>query len=187
MSTYLLGDIQGCYDTLQRLLEKIAFDPASDQLWSCGDLVNRGGQSLEVLRLLKSMGDSVSVTLGNHDLHLLAYNYRFPDGGSHNQEFEAILAAADRESLMEWMCAHPLAIWSQEHQMLRVHAGVIPPWTWQNAVSAGNEVSAVLQSDKREQFLENLYGNKPQALARRSKGLGAFASDQQHPHAFALL
>ena len=72
MSTYLLGDIQGCYDSLQRLLDIIHFDPASDQLWSCGDLVNRGGSSLEVLRLLKSFGPAVSVTLGNHDLHLLA-------------------------------------------------------------------------------------------------------------------
>ncbi len=172
MSTYLIGDIQGCYEPLQRLLELINFDPVSDQLWSCGDLVNRGGQSLEVLRLLQSMGDSVSITLGNHDLHLLACNYRFPDGGSHNQEFDNILEASDRESLIEWLCAHPLAIWSEEYNMLRVHAGVIPQWTWQDAISAGNEISAALQSDQREQFLKKMYGNKPKLWRDDRTGWG---------------
>lgn len=172
MSTYLVGDIQGCYESLQRLLEKIAFDPAQDQLWSCGDLVNRGGQSLEVLRLLRSMGNSVSVTLGNHDLHLLACNYRFPDGGSRNDEFEAIINAPDRNDIMEWLCAHPLAIFSEEHQMLRIHAGVIPQWTWQDAISAGNEVSAVLQSDQRQNFLSKMYGNKPKLWRNGRTGWG---------------
>jgi len=172
MSTYLIGDIQGCYESLQRLLEKIAFDPAKDQLWSCGDLVNRGCQSLEVLRLLRSMGDSVSVTLGNHDLHLLAYNYRLPGSGARNEEFDAVLAAPDRDDIMEWLCAHPLAIFSEKHQMLRVHAGVIPQWTWQDAVSAGNEITAVLQSDQREKFLSKMYGNKPKLWRDERTGWG---------------
>jgi bis(5'-nucleosyl)-tetraphosphatase (symmetrical) len=161
MSTYLLGDIQGCYDSLQRLLETIHFDPANDQLWSCGDLVNRGGSSLEVLRLLKSFGPAVSVTLGNHDLHLLASYHRHPNGGSGNPEFDAVFAAPECASLMNWLRSYPLVCWSEEHRMLRVHAGVIPQWDWQEALSAGEEVSAVLQSDQRGEFFKRMYSNKP--------------------------
>ena len=161
MSIYLIGDIQGCYDPLQRLLQKIMFDPTKDKLWSCGDLVNRGGQSLEVLRLFKNMSDSVSVTLGNHDLHLLACHERYPEGGSGNTEFDVVLAAADRETLLQWLRGHPLAIWSEQHQMLRVHAGVIPQWDWQTTIRLGQEVSAMIQSDQRSKFFKRMYANKP--------------------------
>ena len=91
MATYLIGDIQGCLDPLQRLLDQIDFDPARDRLWPCGDLVNRGGQSLGVLRLLHGLGDSVRPVLGNHDLHLLAEDARKRKQGRSNAEFEAIL------------------------------------------------------------------------------------------------
>lgn len=170
MSTYLLGDIQGCYDSLQRLLETIHFDPTGDRLWSCGDLVNRGGKSLEVLRLLKSFGQSVSVTLGNHDLHLLANYDRYPQGGSGNPEFDKVFSAPDCASLMEWLTGHPLAIWSSEFKLLRVHAGVIPQWDWQAAVSAGNEVSAILQSDQRGEFFSRMYANKPKLWREERTG-----------------
>jgi bis(5'-nucleosyl)-tetraphosphatase (symmetrical) len=161
MSTYLIGDIQGCYESLQRLLQKINFDTASDSLWSCGDLVNRGGQSLQVLRLLKSLGQSVSVSLGNHDLHLLANYELHPQGGSGNIEFDNVFAAADCASLIDWLCSQPLVCWSEEFQLLRVHAGVIPQWNQQAAVSAGNEISNILQSDLRGDYLRRIYGNKP--------------------------
>jgi len=161
LSTYLIGDIQGCYDSLQRLLQKINFDPAADQLWLCGDLVNRGGQSLQVLRLLNSVSKSVSVTLGNHDLHLLASHDKYPHGNSGNPEFEEIFAASECASLLEWLSSQPLAIWSEQHKLLRVHAGVIPQWDWQAAVSAGQEVSQMIQSDQRSRFFDHMYGNKP--------------------------
>jgi len=170
MSTYLLGDIQGCYDSLQRLLEIIHFDPATDRLWSCGDLVNRGGKSLEVLRLLKSFGPSVSVTLGNHDLHLLATHNSHPHGASGNREFDTVLTAPDCAELMNWLNCHPLACWSDEFQLLRVHAGVIPQWDWQAAVSAGEEVSAVLQSDQRGEFFSRMYSNKPKLWSDKRTG-----------------
>ena len=163
MSTYLIGDIQGCYDSLQRLLEKIAFDQASDKLWLCGDLVNRGGQSLQVLQLLKSLGPPVSVSLGNHDLHLLANYELYPEGNSGNFEFNAIFKDPECPSLLNWLCTQPLACWSGEHRLLRVHAGVIPQWDWQTTVSAGKEVSDILQSDQRSEFLRRMYGNRPAA------------------------
>lgn len=170
MSTYLLGDIQGCYQSLQRLLDVIHFDPAKDQIWSCGDLVNRGGSSLEVLRLLKSFGPAVSVTLGNHDLHLLATWHRHPEGRSGNKEFDAIFKAPDCVSLMEWLRGHPLAIWSGEHRILRVHAGVIPQWDVQTTLNAASEVTAVLQSGQRGEFFKRMYSNKPRLWRDDRKG-----------------
>ena len=160
-STYLIGDIQGCYDSLQRLLEKIRFDPAQDRLWPCGDLVNRGGQSLQVLKLLKSLESSVSVTLGNHDLHLLACFERFPDARLGNFEFKAVFNDPDCEALLDWLCTQPLAVWSEEHRLLRLHAGVIPSWDAQTAVARSGEVSTVLQSSERGEFLKRIYGNRP--------------------------
>jgi bis(5'-nucleosyl)-tetraphosphatase (symmetrical) len=161
MSTYLIGDVQGCYAPLQQLLQKIHFDPAADKLWSCGDLVNRGGQSLQVLRLLKSLGQSVCVSLGNHDLYMLANYDQHPHGGSGNVEFDRVFSAPDCASLMDWLCTQPLACWSEEFQLLRVHAGVIPQWSRRAVISAGKEVSTVLQSDQRSEFFRHMYGNSP--------------------------
>ena len=172
MSTYLIGDIQGCYDPLQRLLEKIDFDQSTDNLWFCGDLVNRGGQSLKTLRLIHSLRSSVSVTLGNHDLHLLAEQQKHPGGNSRNDEFNEILKATDCETLIGWLNTQPLAAWSQEHQLLRVHAGVIPQWSWQDTIAAAQEVSSVLQSDRRTKFLKKMYKNKPRLWKQDRTGWG---------------
>ncbi len=170
MPTYLIGDIQGCYDPLQRLLEKINFDPSADRLWSCGDLVNRGGKSLEVLRLLKSIEQSVSVTLGNHDLHLLASYEHFRDGDSGNHEFDAVFMAPECDELLSWLRTQPLAVWSEEFQLLRVHAGVIPQWDRHATIRAGAEVSAVLQSSQRAKFFRRMYGNSPKLWRENRTG-----------------
>lgn len=160
MATYLIGDIQGCYDALQRLLEKLKFDPAADRLWSCGDLVNRGGQSLEVLRLLAGMPEAVTVSLGNHDLYLLADDSRFPNGNTRNREFRAILKAADRESLMDWLRHQSLAFKSAEHDLLMVHAGVVPQWTEADTLAYAAEVEQVLRSDQYHTFFERMNKGK---------------------------
>jgi bis(5'-nucleosyl)-tetraphosphatase (symmetrical) len=159
MATYIVGDIQGCYDALQRLLDKVRFDPAADRLWCPGDLVNRGGQSLETLRLLEGLGDRFSATLGNHDLYLLRENWKFPDGGSRNPEMDPILLAHDRERLMEWLRHKPLAHWCNQQQLLMVHAGVVPQWSVEQTLSCAAEVEKALQSKKSGKFFSKMSKN----------------------------
>jgi bis(5'-nucleosyl)-tetraphosphatase (symmetrical) len=156
MATYVVGDIQGCYDALQRLLEKIRFDPAVDELWSPGDLVNRGKQSLETLRLLHGLGDRFRMTLGNHDLYLLREAWRFPDGGSANHELDVVLHAADRAELIAWLQSQPLAVWSGAHQVLMVHAGVIPQWDVAQTLACAAEVEDRLRSDRAGRFFAKM-------------------------------
>ena len=170
MATYLIGDIQGCYDPLQRLLEKVNFDPASDSLWCPGDLVNRGGGSLEVLRLLRGLGDNFIMTLGNHDLYLLSEHHRYPDGCSPNAEIKAILQAPDRLELTGWLQRKPLAHWSGEHQVLMVHAGVIPQWTPEQTLSHAAEIERVLQSEKSKKFFKQMRKNGPRRWRDGSTG-----------------
>lgn len=171
MATYLIGDIQGCLDPLQRLLDRIRFDPAADRLWSCGDLVNRGGRSLEVLRLLAAL-PKVKVTLGNHDFALLADAERHPDGRSRNLEFRAILNAHDRDDLLGWLRRQPLVHWSKKHQLLRMHAGVIPQWSVNETRRHAAEVEDWLRGPRRGELLRRLHGNRPRRWKDERKGWG---------------
>jgi bis(5'-nucleosyl)-tetraphosphatase (symmetrical) len=170
MAIYIIGDIQGCIDPLQRLLDKVHFDPSDDQLWCPGDLVNRGGQSLEVLRLMNQLGKSAKVTLGNHDLSLLREDHRHPGGGSRNKEFKAILKAHDRKELMAWLRKRPLAHWSKKHNVLMVHAGVLPQWSRKSTLKYAAEVSAVIRSGNRGAFFKRMYGNQPVLWKPKRKG-----------------
>ena len=156
MATYLIGDVQGCYDALQRLLEKLKYDSGADRLWFCGDLVNRGGQSLEVLRLLAPLGDAVTVTLGNHDLYLLADDSKFTQGNTPNREFRAVLQAPDRRELLDWLNLQPLALKSSEFNLLMVHAGVVPQWTEAETLAYAGEVEMVLRSPRRREFFSRM-------------------------------
>ena len=159
MAIYVVGDIQGCYDELQRLLEKIRFDPADDELWCPGDLVNRGGKSLKTLRLLESLGDRFTTTIGNHDLFLLRENWKYPDGRCPNREFRKILRAHDRERLMDWLQHKPLAHFSKKHGVLMVHAGVVPQWTLEDTLNHAAEVERKLQSPKAGKFYSKMNKN----------------------------
>lgn len=156
MAIYLIGDVQGCHGPLQRLLDKINFDSAADQLWFCGDLVNRGGQSLAVLRLIHQLRHHSIITLGNHDLYLLAESARLPEGNSTNREFDTILQAPDREVLTGWLAQQRFAHWSEEHNILMVHAGVVPQWSAMQTRALAAEVEAVMRSDLSSPFLLGL-------------------------------
>lgn len=160
MAHYYIGDVQGCYEPLQRLLETIGFDPAEDRLIFCGDVVSRGGASLEVLRLLYSIRPQVTVTLGNHDFHLLYEDLRNPQGGSKNREFRRIFEAEDRRTLVDWLAGQPLALRSEAHNILAVHAGVVPQWTPEDTLAHAAEVEAVMASPKRAKFLKKLFRDR---------------------------
>jgi len=161
VSTYAIGDIQGCYRELQALLERIAFEPSRDRLWFAGDLVNRGPASLEVLRFVESLGEGAVTVLGNHDLHLLAL---WRDRQRHSKEsdtLQAILEAPDRDRLLEWLRHRPLLHMDAGLGHLLVHAGLSPQWDMATAAACAGELEAVLRGASFETFLEHMYGNKP--------------------------
>lgn len=171
MAHYFIGDVQGCYEPLQRLLKRIRFDPAEDRLIFCGDVVSRGGESLEVLRLLRSLRKRVIVTLGNHDFHLLAEDVRFPNGGTPNGEFRRILQAKDREKLIEWLAGQRMAYWHKPNKLIALHAGVIPQWTAKDTLAYAAEVEAVLRSPKRTKFLRKLFRDRRRVWHRDLGGM----------------
>jgi bis(5'-nucleosyl)-tetraphosphatase (symmetrical) len=167
MAIYVIGDIQGCFDTLQALLKQLAFKPPSDQLWLTGDLVNRGPKSLETLRYLYSLGDACITVLGNHDLHLLSCYY-YPDHlqrGDTLQKLLDITHNPDLPLLMAWLRKKPLCYLHTDPQSnlhyCLTHAGLPPQWSIQMAQTLSNEASACLQSPAGIAFLSQLHGNLP--------------------------
>lgn len=170
MPIYAIGDIQGCYDALQRLLEQCAFNPASDELWLAGDLVNRGPQSLEVLRFARSLGHRVKVVLGNHDLHLLAVHYGGESQRS-NDTLAPIFSAEDRDELLDWLRFQPLVILDEARNWCMSHAGIPPDWSVRKARRLAQEVEAVLQSDQCVDFFRVMYGNKPDNWHKELQGM----------------
>ncbi|MBA3695610.1 MAG: symmetrical bis(5'-nucleosyl)-tetraphosphatase [Methylotenera sp.] len=158
MTTYAIGDIQGCYHAFQALLAKLKFNPNVDQLWLVGDLINRGSGSLEVLRWCYQNQKSLKVVLGNHDLHAIAVAHGF--ASSHKSDtLHALMEAADHEVLFDWL-RHQHLIY-QEGDYLMVHAGLLPQWTVTQAVQYGAEVETALQGSDYLDFLLNMYGNLP--------------------------
>lgn len=160
MALYAIGDLQGCHEELCRLLERLKFDPASDQVWFCGDLVNRGPGSLECLRLVRSLGTSALSVLGNHDLHLLAVA---ESGGLRpGDTLDAILSAADREPLLDWLASRPLA-YTEPGRPLLIHAGLAPEWSVEEALRLAAEASAAISGKAtRRAFFADLYGDGPE-------------------------
>jgi bis(5'-nucleosyl)-tetraphosphatase (symmetrical) len=161
MATYAIGDIQGCYDSLQRLLEQCAFDPAHDRLWLVGDLVNRGPRSLETLRFFKSLGEAAITVLGNHDLYLLMV----AEGGAKyrgkDDTLDDILEAPDRAELLGWLRKQPLC--HTEGNYCIVHAGLLPQWTAARARELAREAEKALQGPDFCEFIMNLWGSEPAA------------------------
>jgi bis(5'-nucleosyl)-tetraphosphatase (symmetrical) len=161
VAVYAIGDLQGCLDPLQRLLERINFDPASDRLWFTGDLVNRGSQSLQTLRFVRDLGERAVTVLGNHDIHLLAV------GAGHartraTDTLRPILEADDGAELLDWLRHCPVL-----HEdasvpgYVLVHAGIAPQWDLATARASAAELETALRGADFDRFLAHLYGDEP--------------------------
>ena len=168
MATYAIGDLQGCYDSLLRLLDNLKFDSTKDTLWFAGDLVNRGPDSLSTLRFVKSLGDHAITVLGNHDLHLLAIAAKHKN--TNDKGLKDILSANDAGELLDWLRKQPLLHHDSQLNFTMVHAGIYPEWDLKTAQQSANELEVVLRSDDYLEFILNMYGNLPEKWDDKLQG-----------------
>ncbi len=162
MATWIIGDIQGCYDGMMGVLERANFNFQQDHLWSVGDLVNRGPNSLDVLRFCKSLDNRFICTLGNHDLHMLAVARGCSTARRHDN-FHPVIEADDSEDILNWLQHQPLIHYDEHNKLLLSHAGVAPMWTLNQALEYATEIETLLRSDPStyNKFFEAMYGNQP--------------------------
>ena len=160
MATYAIGDLQGCLRELEDLLELIHYDSGNDRLWFTGDLVNRGPESLEVLRFVRAFGDKAVTVLGNHDLHLLAVASGHASLKK-SDTLDSILAAPDRSALLDWLRAQPILHDDPELGFTMLHAGLPPQWDMRQAAELARELEIVLRGADCDRFLARMYGDKP--------------------------
>jgi bis(5'-nucleosyl)-tetraphosphatase (symmetrical) len=178
MASYAVGDIQGCLAALRALLDKVDFT-AKDTLWVAGDLVNRGPNSLETLRFIKSLGDRAKVVLGNHDLHLLALHAKDAQLKA-DDTLQPIFAAHDREALLTWLQQQPLLHYDAQFDTVMTHAGVPPCWNLEQAQQHAQELHALLQSDMAPSFFAAMYGNQPDLWHDELKGMDRWRCITNH-------
>jgi bis(5'-nucleosyl)-tetraphosphatase (symmetrical) len=167
LATYAVGDIQGCFDSLRRLLDVCCFDPSEDRLWLVGDLVNRGPHSLETLRFVKQLGHAALTVLGNHDLYLLMAAEGFGKPGKQDT-LGPVLTAPDRDELLAWLRQQRLC--HQENGYFLVHAGLLPQWSAAQARALGGEVEALLSGENYRDLLAHMWGSEPLAWTNELSG-----------------
>lgn len=160
MAVYAIGDVQGCYKSLRKLIRITGFKSAKDQLWFCGDLVNRGPQSADVLRYIMDLGDSAVCVLGNHDLNLLAVANGCRETKAYDT-LEEVLNAADSVEMLDWLRNRPFFHRADEYRACMVHAGIYPAWSIKKAETLAKEVQRVLRKGDYKSFLKKMYGNYP--------------------------
>lgn len=170
MATYLVGDLQGCYDELRCLLDRVAFDPNQDKLYLVGDLVARGDKSLECLRFVKSLGNKAKTVLGNHDLHLISTALGIKKIKAKDR-VDAIFSAPDFEELITWLRCQPLLIYEEQQNFIITHAGISPDWDLSTTIRCANEVEQVLQYGNYYELIENMYSNQPDSWSDNLQGL----------------
>jgi bis(5'-nucleosyl)-tetraphosphatase (symmetrical) len=172
MPTYAIGDIQGCCDEFETLLDRIHFDPARDRLWLVGDLVNRGPRSLDVLRKVKALDSAVITVLGNHDLHLLAAALTPSEQLKPQDTLGEIFTAPDRDELLDWLRRQPLLHHDATLGYTMIHAGLPPQWDLTLAQSCARELEAALRDDDRcLELFAHMYGDRPKRWSERLRGV----------------
>lgn len=171
MADYAIGDIQGCYDPLQRLLHLIDFDDKKDRLWFVGDLVNRGPQSLQVVRFIKNLSITPRITLGNHDLHLLARIFTPASWKNADDTLQEILDASDCEEIGHWLRKQSILYHDEELNVVMCHAGIAPVWDLETAKALAQELENVLHGNNYLDFLTHMYGNEPSYWSSTCKGM----------------
>ncbi|PPI88636.1 diadenosine tetraphosphatase [Candidatus Pantoea edessiphila] len=170
MSTYLIGDIHGCYKELRTLLKKVNFDSRKDTLWLTGDLVARGPYSLDVLRYVKSIDRCVKLVLGNHDLNLLAVHAGI-NSDKTNKDLKNLLKAEDIDDIINWLRCQPLIQVDEQKKLIMAHAGISPQWDLKTAKMCAYEIEKVLSSNIYTLFLNSMYGNTPNDWNEKLSGL----------------
>ena len=160
MADYFVGDIQGCFNELQALLNQVSFNPDNDKLYVAGDIVARGKQSLETIRLIKSLGNSAQTVLGNHDLHLLAIAEGLKNAKKADL-LDEILTAPDKIDLIEWLAQQPLLTKLPNEQVYLSHAGISPQWSVSDAINNAIFAEQKLQGNNRANWLTKMYGENP--------------------------
>jgi len=161
MATYAVGDVQGCCDELEALLERIAFDPARDRLWFVGDLINRGPRSLDALRLVHRLGDAAVVVLGNHDLHLLAVARGGAQLRAADSALQEILDSPERERLLDWLQSRSMLHHDAALRTTMIHAGLPPQWDIALARRCAAELESALRGDHSGRLFAAMYGDQP--------------------------
>lgn len=173
MADYIVGDVHGCIDELQRLLDTAAFEPGRDKLWCVGDLVGRGPHSKQVLQFVAGLGDAFGCVLGNHDLHLISVLHGIkPAKPSDNTE--AILTSSEREFWIDWLRHQPIMVTLAPHQMALSHAGLYPQWSPTEAQRYADEASNILRGEDYLEYLREMYHNLPSQWSEQLAGYERF-------------
>lgn len=173
MSTYVIGDLQGCLDPLQKLLTKLDFDSSKDKLWFTGDLINRGPESLKTLRYIIDLGNNAISVLGNHDLHFLAVAVGHKRQSSQDT-FDELLAAPDLKDLINWLRHRPLMHYDTSRNIAMLHAGLASQWSIPDACKYAREVETLLANNTYQQLLENMYGDSPSLWSENLTGAARY-------------
>lgn len=171
MADFAIGDVQGCYEALQRLLEHIHFNERRDRLWFVGDLVNRGPQSLAVLRFIKNLPIQACITLGNHDLHLLSVLFSKNPRKNQDDTLNELLMADDAIELGHWLRKQSILYHDSQFNIVMTHAGIAPVWDLDLAKICARELESALSGEQYQQYLTHLYGNEPHCWSSELHGM----------------